>query len=198
MRRLLFGDVGTGKTAVAMAAIAQCVATKGGAQAAVLAPTGVLAEQYLEALAPLARATGSPIALLTGDTPAPQRARPPSRCGRGEAEDPGRHGTPCSGKGWPSTRSHWWWSNEQHRLGVAQRLALVAKGRGGKTAAVPHLLTLSATPDPADSVARAARRARHLAPPRAPPQSSGCTDDHPYGAGAGGDLRGHPRRHRAG
>src|SRR5665213_2583525 len=45
MRRLLLGDVGTGKTAVALAAVAQCVAA--GAQAAILAPTTILAEQYM-------------------------------------------------------------------------------------------------------------------------------------------------------
>ena len=64
MRRLLLGDVGTGKTAVALAAIAQCVAaTK---QAVILAPTSILAEQYMDAVAPLARATGAKIALATG------------------------------------------------------------------------------------------------------------------------------------
>ena len=140
MRRLLFGDVGTGKTAVAMAAIAQCTAA--GAQAAVLAPTGVLAEQYLEALAPLARATGSPIALLTGDTPAPQRAR----LLRGVAEGSlkilvGTHA--LLGEGVVFDALALVVVDEQHRLGVAQRLALVRKGK-----VVPHLLTLSATPIP--------------------------------------------------
>ncbi len=140
MRRLLFGDVGTGKTAVAMAAIAQC--TAGGAQAAVLAPTGVLAEQYLEALAPLARATGSAIALLTGDTPAPQRAR----LLRGVAEGSlkilvGTHA--LLGEGVTFDALALVVVDEQHRLGVAQRLALVRKGK-----AIPHLLTLSATPIP--------------------------------------------------
>ncbi len=140
MRRLLFGDVGTGKTAVAMAAIAQCTAA--GAQAAVLAPTGVLAEQYLEALAPLARATGSPIALLTGDTPAPQRAR----LLRGVAEGSlkilvGTHA--LLGEGVAFAGLALVVVDEQHRLGVAQRLALVRKGK-----VVPHLLTLSATPIP--------------------------------------------------
>ncbi len=62
MRRLLLGDVGTGKTAVALAAVAQCVAS--GAQAAILAPTTILAEQYMDAVAPLARATGAAIALV--------------------------------------------------------------------------------------------------------------------------------------
>jgi ATP-dependent DNA helicase RecG len=141
MRRLLFGDVGTGKTAVAMAAIAQCVAA--GAQAAVLAPTSVLAEQYLEALAPLARATGSPIALLTGDTPAPQRARLLEGAAAGKLSIlVGTHALLGEGVSFASLALVV--VDEQHRLGVAQRLALVRK----KGAVVPHLLTLSATPIP--------------------------------------------------
>jgi ATP-dependent DNA helicase RecG len=73
MRRLLLGDVGTGKTAVALAAAAQCVAA--GYQVAILAPTSVLAEQYMDALGPLARATGATIALVTASTPLGPRER---------------------------------------------------------------------------------------------------------------------------
>ena len=68
MRRLLLGDVGTGKTAVALAAAAQAVAAK--TQVAILAPTGVLAEQYMDAVAPLARATHARIIVITGSMPA--------------------------------------------------------------------------------------------------------------------------------
>ena len=70
MRRLLLGDVGTGKTAVALAAAAQCVSA--GAQVAILAPTSVLAEQYMDAVGPLARATGASVALLAAGVPAAQ------------------------------------------------------------------------------------------------------------------------------
>src|SRR5262249_11503655 len=73
MRRLLFGDVGTGKTAVALAAIAQVVGAR--AQAAILAPTSVLAEQYMDAVGPLARATGATVALIAAGVPTAARRR---------------------------------------------------------------------------------------------------------------------------
>lgn len=139
MRRLLLGDVGTGKTAVAMFALAACVDR--GHQAAVLAPTTVLAEQYLEALAPLARATSASIVLVTGQDVAKERARV-------------REGL-ALGKFSIAVGTHALFSSEvqfsklglvvvdeQQRLGVAQRLALVRKGHE------PHMLSLTATPIP--------------------------------------------------
>jgi ATP-dependent DNA helicase RecG len=81
MRRLLFGDVGTGKTAVALAAAAQCVAA--GAQVAILAPTSVLAEQYMEAVGPLARASGASVALVAAGVPPAQRERREAAMARG-------------------------------------------------------------------------------------------------------------------
>src|SRR5690606_40341684 len=68
MRRLLLGDGGTAKTAVALAAAAQCIA--GRHQVAILAPTSVLAEQYLDALKPLERATSARVAFLAAGMPA--------------------------------------------------------------------------------------------------------------------------------
>ncbi len=143
MRRLLFGDVGTGKTAVALAAAAQCVSA--GAQVAILAPTSVLAEQYMEAVGPLARATGASVALLAAGVPAAQR----QLRAKGLAE-----GTLAVAVGTHALlREEIQFKNlglvlvdEQHRLGVAQRLTLAHK-RGQGTAR-PHLLTLSATPIP--------------------------------------------------
>ncbi|MDB4942791.1 MAG: ATP-dependent helicase RecG, partial [Labilithrix sp.] len=73
MRRLLLGDVGTGKTAVALAAAAQCVSA--GYQVAILAPTSVLAEQYVDAAAPLARALGVELAFVAAGLPAAERKR---------------------------------------------------------------------------------------------------------------------------
>ena len=64
MRRLLQGDVGCGKTAVAMLAAAQCVASS--AQVAFMAPTEVLAEQHFRSLAPLSAALGLRAALMLG------------------------------------------------------------------------------------------------------------------------------------
>ena len=68
MNRLLLGDVGTGKTAVAACALA--VAADSGTQACVMAPTGVLARQYADKTGPLLSQAGMSWALLTGATPA--------------------------------------------------------------------------------------------------------------------------------
>jgi ATP-dependent DNA helicase RecG len=139
MRRLLLGDVGTGKTAVAMAAVAQAIAA--GRQAAVLAPTSVLAEQYMDAVAPLARATGKPIALVAAGQPAQQRRRTEAGLASGAiAVAIGTHALLSGRVEFDSLGLVI--VDEQHRLGVAQRLALVSKGRR------PHLLALSATPIP--------------------------------------------------
>lgn len=140
MRRLLMGDVGSGKTAVALAAAAQCVAA--GAQVAILAPTSVLAEQYMDAAAPLARATGAAIALVTAGMPAARRRRVEEQIARGAvAVAIGTHALLSSGV--EPSRLGLVIVDEQHRLGVAQRLALARKGAGAA-----HLLTLSATPIP--------------------------------------------------
>jgi ATP-dependent DNA helicase RecG len=139
MRRLLLGDVGTGKTAVAMAAAAQCVTA--GYQAAILAPTSVLAEQYRDALAPLARATMRDVALVSAGVPSAERRRAEAHLADGKvAVAAGTHAL-LSGSV-TFARLGLVIVDEQHRLGVAQRLALVSKGTR------PHLLTLSATPIP--------------------------------------------------
>ena len=139
MRRLLLGDVGTGKTVVALAAAAQCVAA--GAQVAILAPTSVLAEQYMDAVAPLARATGASIVVVTAGQSAAERRRTKEQLEAGQiAIAVGTHA--LLREELRFKRLALVVVDEQHRLGVAQRLALVAKG------ARPHLLTLSATPIP--------------------------------------------------
>ncbi len=139
MRRLLLGDVGTGKTAVALAAAAQCVSA--GLQVAILAPTSVLAEQYMDAVAPLARATGASIALFAAGIPAAARRRAEAGLAAGRiAVGVGTHA--LLREGLTFARLGLVVVDEQHRLGVAQRLALVQKGTR------PHLLTLSATPIP--------------------------------------------------
>jgi ATP-dependent DNA helicase RecG len=138
MRRLLLGDVGTGKTAVALAAAAQCLAA--GYQVAILAPTGVLAEQYMDAVGPLARATKAAVTLIAGGLGASaKRALGPLADGRiGVAV--GTHA--LLRESVTFARLGLVIVDEQHRLGVAQRVALVHKGTR------PHLLTLSATPIP--------------------------------------------------
>lgn len=143
MRRLLFGDVGSGKTAVALAAAAQAVAA--GAQTAILAPTSVLAEQYLEAAGPLARALKAKIALLTSLARAAERRHLLRALADGTLDVVvGTHALLQD-----DVHFHKLGLvivDEQQRLGVAQRLSLVRKGEGTETR--PHLLTLSATPIP--------------------------------------------------
>jgi ATP-dependent DNA helicase RecG len=141
MRRLLLGDVGTGKTAVALAAAAQCIAARH--QCALLAPTSVLAEQYLDAAQPLVRALGVRVVRVFSGMRAAERDRVAASIASCEAQlvlgthalleeyvTFGRLGLVVV--------------DEQQRLGVAQRLKLVQKGKGAR----PHLLSLSATPIP--------------------------------------------------
>ncbi|MDB4997725.1 MAG: ATP-dependent helicase RecG [Myxococcaceae bacterium] len=139
MRRLLLGDVGTGKTAVALAAAAQCVAA--GFQVAILAPTSVLAEQYVDAVRPLERALGLRVAFVAAGTPAAARRSAEEAIRSGAAQVAvGTHA--LLGEGVSIPKLGLVIVDEQQRLGVAQRLALVRKGER------PHLLTLSATPIP--------------------------------------------------
>ena len=139
MRRLLLGDVGTGKTAVALAAAAQCVAA--GFQVAILAPTSVLAEQYVDAVRPLERAMGARVAFVAAGIPAAARRSAEAAIRSGEAQVAiGTHA--LLGEGVAIPKLGLVVVDEQQRLGVAQRLSLVRKGER------PHLLTLSATPIP--------------------------------------------------
>lgn len=137
MRRLLLGDVGTGKTAVALAAVGQAV--RAGKQAAILAPTSVLAEQYVAAVRPLERAIGARAVLVAAG--AAERGKAEKALASGEARIAiGTHALLGSAVTMPELGLVV--VDEQQRLGVAQRLSLVRKG------ARPHLLTLSATPIP--------------------------------------------------
>ena len=141
MRRLLLGDVGTGKTAVALAAAAQCVAS--GFQCALLLPTGVLAEQYVEAAQPLVRALGVRLARVTSGMRAAERRDALAHIASGDAQVVlGTHA--LLEEDVRFARLGLVIVDEQQRLGVAQRLKLVRKGEGTR----PHLLSLSATPIP--------------------------------------------------
>jgi len=141
MRRLLLGDVGTGKTAVALAAAAQCVAA--GFQCALLVPTGVLAEQYVDAAGPLVQATGARLERVTAGISATERRSALAAIGSGKASLAiGTHA--LLGQGVEFAQLGLVVVDEQQRLGVAQRLTMVRKGQGTR----PHLLSLSATPIP--------------------------------------------------
>ncbi|MFW5921454.1 MAG: ATP-dependent DNA helicase RecG, partial [Polyangiales bacterium] len=141
MRRLLQGDVGSGKTAVAAVLAAHAAAS--GAQVAFLAPTEILAEQHHRNLAPLAEALGLRAARLLGSTPAPERERVLAQLASGETDVVvGTHA--LLSEHVRLRRLGLAIVDEQHRFGVAQRLQLVGKGGAG----VPHLLVMTATPIP--------------------------------------------------
>jgi ATP-dependent DNA helicase RecG len=142
MRRLLLGDVGTGKTAVALAAAAQCVSA--GYQCALLVPTGVLADQYLDAAAPLVRALGVRLERVVAGMRAAERREVLAAVASGDAQVVvGTHALLEEQVAF--ARLGLVVVDEQQRLGVAQRLTLVRKG---DTTTRPHLLSLSATPIP--------------------------------------------------
>jgi ATP-dependent DNA helicase RecG len=142
MRRLLQGDVGCGKTAVAMLAAAQCVAA--GAQVAFMAPTEILAEQHFRSLAPLAQALGVRAALVLGGERAAHRKKTRKALAEGRVDlAVGTHALLSEGVRFSRLRLVI--IDEQHRFGVGQRLRLVDKTE--RTLA-PHLLVMTATPIP--------------------------------------------------
>jgi ATP-dependent DNA helicase RecG len=141
MRRLLLGDVGTGKTAVALAAAGQCVAA--GWQCALLVPTSVLADQYGDATALLERALGVRAVRIVAGMRAAERREALAAAASGAAGVVvGTHALLEQDVSF--ARLGLVVVDEQQRLGVAQRLTLVRKGETAR----PHLLSLSATPIP--------------------------------------------------
>ncbi len=139
MNRLLLGDVGTGKTLVAAHALA--VAADAGAQAAMMAPTEVLATQYSHAVGPLLDAAGVSWALLTGSTAAAYRREILTRLAEGELQVAfGTHALLEQAVSFK--RLSLAIVDEQHRFGVNQRLGLRGKG------ASADLLVMTATPIP--------------------------------------------------
>ena len=139
MNRLVQGDVGTGKTVVAAHALA--VAADSGCQAAMMAPTGVLASQYGAKLGPLLDKAGVTWALLTGATPASQRKRILHELAAGELQVLfGTHALLEDDVRF--ARLSLVVIDEQQRFGVGQRSKLLSKGPGA------DLLTMTATPIP--------------------------------------------------
>ncbi len=141
MTRLVQGDVGCGKTAVAAAAAALALAQ--GRQVAFMAPTELLAQQHARTLTQWFTPLGIPVALLTSSQPA--RARRTALAGIAAGQIPLAVGTHALFQ-----ESVEFGSlalviiDEQHRFGVQQRLQLRDKGRG----AMPHQLIMTATPIP--------------------------------------------------
>jgi ATP-dependent DNA helicase RecG len=139
MLRLLQGDVGSGKTVVALIAAAAVI--EAGRQAAFMAPTEILARQHMKTIAPLAEAAGIRVAILTGRERGPARKEILDRLTLGDIdllvgthalfqEDVAFHDLALA------------IVDEQHRFGVHQRLALTQKGEA------VDVLVLTATPIP--------------------------------------------------
>ncbi len=141
MLRLLQGDVGSGKTVVALMAMA--IAVEAGAQAALMAPTEVLARQHLETIEPLAKAAGLRIAIITGREKGKARSNVLALVESGNIDI--LIGTHALFQPDVIFRDlAFAVIDEQHRFGVHQRLALQAKGGGGGA----NVLVMTATPIP--------------------------------------------------
>jgi ATP-dependent DNA helicase RecG len=126
MNRLLQGDVGAGKTLVALAAL--LTAVEAGGQGVLMAPTEILARQHLEGLSPLALAAGVRMELLTGRDKGRERATKLAALAGGEIGIlVGTHAVFQSDVVFADLRLAV--IDEQHRFGVAQRMALGEKGR---------------------------------------------------------------------
>jgi ATP-dependent DNA helicase RecG len=141
MRRLLQGDVGSGKTAVAAVTLAGVV--RSGWQAALMAPTEILARQHHHGLAPLLEALGVRAEFLSGSLTVAAKREIHAAIEAGEAEVViGTHAVISQAVEFRNLGLAV--VDEQHRFGVAQRAALQAKG--GELE--PHVLALTATPIP--------------------------------------------------
>ncbi|WP_239806494.1 ATP-dependent DNA helicase RecG [Croceicoccus hydrothermalis] len=140
MLRLLQGDVGSGKTVVALTAM--LIAVEAGAQAAMLAPTEILARQHYETLTEMARGTGVEIAILTGRDKG--RARQATLMGLMDGTIDIIVGTHAIFQDAVNYRNlALVVIDEQHRFGVGQRLLLTQKAKG-----TAHCLAMTATPIP--------------------------------------------------
>nr|WP_315188203.1 ATP-dependent DNA helicase RecG [uncultured Albidiferax sp.] len=147
MNRLLQGDVGSGKTVVA--ALAACTAMDAGWQCALMAPTEILADQHFRKLVawlePLLAPLGKCVAWLTGSQKTKQRREMLEKIASGEAAlVVGTHAVIQEKVAFKNLALAL--IDEQHRFGVAQRLALRSKMVDG--ALEPHLLMMTATPIP--------------------------------------------------
>ena len=139
MNRLVQGDVGSGKTAVAAAA--GWMVVQNGLQAAMMAPTEILARQHANSLSKLLEPAGITVGLLVGSMTPAQKKEVKQRLKSGELQFVvGTHALLTGGVEF--RRLGLVVADEQHRFGVSQRAALTAKGER------PHVLVMSATPIP--------------------------------------------------
>lgn len=139
MLRLIQGDVGSGKTLVALLAMAAAV--EAGGQAVLMAPTEILARQHHATLSRFLEKTDVSVELLTGKMKASERNAALARIASGEAQIViGTHALFQEGVTYADLMLAV--VDEQHRFGVHQRLRLTAKGLA------PHMLVMTATPIP--------------------------------------------------
>ncbi len=139
MNRLLQGDVGSGKTLVALLAL--LIAVEAGGQGVMMAPTEILARQHLEGLRPLAESAGVVIEILTGRDRGAERAAKLKALAAGNIHIlVGTHAVFQKDVHFRDLRLAV--IDEQHRFGVAQRMELGAKGEGA------DVLVMTATPIP--------------------------------------------------
>ncbi len=148
MNRLLQGDVGSGKTVIAAATIVSVV--RAGFQAALMAPTEILAEQHFRGLSKMLGELDISVCLLTGSTPAEEKRKIYADLVDGSVEVViGTHALIQEGVQFKNLGLAV--VDEQHRFGVDQRKALRDKGitsSSGSKQPNPHLLVMSATPIP--------------------------------------------------
>jgi ATP-dependent DNA helicase RecG len=139
MNRLIQGDVGSGKTAVAAGVI--FTAVKNGYQAALMAPTEILTNQHFNTLSPMLSSCGIRVELLTGSTPAKEKREIKARLMDGEIDlIIGTHAIIQNDVEFKNLALVI--TDEQHRFGVNQRASLAMKGEE------VHTLVMSATPIP--------------------------------------------------
>ena len=141
--RLIQGDVGSGKTVVALYAMLMAVAS--GKQAALLAPTELLAEQHTQSISDLLEGSQVKVELLTGSLSHPERSSALGRIERGEADIIiGTHAVLTEGVAFDDLAVAI--IDEQHRFGVRQRAVL--REKAGDEHSMPHTLVMTATPIP--------------------------------------------------
>jgi ATP-dependent DNA helicase RecG len=142
MQRLLMGEVGSGKTVIALYAMLRAV--EAGHQAALMAPTEALAEQHFRTLESLLATQPVPATLLTSATPPARRRELLASLAAGQPQlVVGTHALIEGPVEFAALAVAV--VDEQHRFGVRQRAALDAKGPGGR---LPHVLHMTATPIP--------------------------------------------------
>jgi len=142
MNRLVQGDVGSGKTVVAAACA--YLAAKGGFQAAMMAPTELLARQHYRSLSGLLAPAGLMVGLLTGSMTSAEKRKRYAELAEGQIDLlVGTHALLSEGVSFYNLGLVI--TDEQHRFGVSQRAALTEKGGRGQH---PHVLVMSATPIP--------------------------------------------------